>query len=114
MTPKQANEIQAALARKLITPAQAEALKHGDTCGQCGSTQHKTDACFYVRCSACQDTLVIPSHDPCFDCIKARHKAALTHKCSCPKRLKRPRTVTNKIRTWVSCDRCLGTIRQIS
>ena len=54
------------------------------------------------------------NHLICMGCVKARHRAAISHKCSCPKKLKRPREVTNKIRQWIACDRCLGAIKQLN
>lgn len=51
---------------------------------------------------------------PSMTVVKARHRAALTHKCSCGK-MKDP-TEVKKVgsRTWISCHRCLGTIKQLS
>ena len=51
----------------------------------------------------------------CMDCVKARHKAVMRNgKCGCRKADKRPREMGNKSRKWLGCDRCLGTIRQLS
>lgn len=53
--------------------------------------------------------------DPCMACVRARHKAVVNGgRCSCPKSMKKPRTVSNGNRTWVACDRCLGSIKQLS
>lgn len=48
------------------------------------------------------------------DVVRARHRAAMTHRCGCrskalPSELKRVGS-----RSWISCNRCLGTIRQVS
>jgi hypothetical protein len=48
----------------------------------------------------------------CMACTRARHRAAVTHRCSCG-RLRRPRQVSHLGRVWIACDRCLGTSRQI-
>jgi hypothetical protein len=65
-------------------------------------------------CEACQSPLgpFDTGYSVCMACARARHRAAVTHRCVCG-RLRRPRTVSTGIRTWVACDRCLGTIRQI-
>ena len=53
-------------------------------------------------------------NSPSMDVIKARHRAAVTGKCSCGV-LRDPREVSNGLgRRWLSCDRCLGTIKQLS
>jgi hypothetical protein len=54
--------------------------------------------------------LVLLDGKPCMDCIVARHRAAVTKRCSCRVLDRQPRTVTTPVRTWTSCDRCLGTI----
>lgn len=66
----------------------------------------------YAKCSGC-GTPTLAWNDPCWECVKARAKAAHTHRCTCPAKLKRPREVSNGIRRWVACDRCLGTINQL-
>lgn len=50
----------------------------------------------------------------CLPCTKARHKAAITKRCVCG--TKRRPTDVKRIgsRLWVSCKRCLGTIKQLS
>ncbi len=45
---------------------------------------------------------------------KARHRAAVTHKCSCGK-LRDPSDVKRiGSRSWISCERCFGQIKQLS
>lgn len=50
---------------------------------------------------------------PSMDTVRARHRAALSKRCSCGK-LRHPETKSVGSRVWVACKRCLGTIRQIS
>jgi hypothetical protein len=52
----------------------------------------------------------------CMPCTQARAKTVANRgKCTCPKTLKRPRTASNGLgRTWMACDRCLGSIKQLS
>ena len=68
-----------------------------------------------VVCSACGDHPVFRWADPCMDAVKARHRAAVTHKCSCGRKA-RPREVGTVPggRRWIACDRCLGTIKQLN
>jgi hypothetical protein len=55
-----------------------------------------------------------PWANPCMSCVRARHRGAVTHKCSCG-RLRRPSKL-NRVgsRTWISCLRCFATIKQLS
>ena len=50
----------------------------------------------------------------CLDCTKARHRAVVTGGCKCGK--KAIPTEVNRVgsRSWISCFRCLGQIRQLS
>lgn len=51
---------------------------------------------------------------PSMATVKARHRAAMTHKCGCGK-LKDPTEVKRVgSRSWISCHRCLGSIKQLS
>jgi hypothetical protein len=45
--------------------------------------------------------------------VMARHKAVLTHRCSCGK-LRDPVEKKAFSRHWLACLRCLGTIKQLS
>jgi len=51
----------------------------------------------------------------CLPCTMARAKAATTGgKCKCGRK-RRPREASNGLgRRWLACDRCLGSIRQLS
>ena len=51
----------------------------------------------------------------CLDCVKARAKAAFGGRCTCGKKRNENPTL-HKIgsRMWHTCDRCLGTTRQLS
>ena len=67
-----------------------------------------------IQCSGCLRP-VYPWADPCLACVRARHRAAVTHRCSCPKHLRRESGIKRAwSRTWISCERCLGTVRQLS
>ncbi len=48
------------------------------------------------------------------DVVKARHRAVMSHKCGCGK--KRDPSEIKRVgsRTWISCFRCLGQIKQLS
>jgi hypothetical protein len=70
-------------------------------------------------CEGClkeMDTMgFLQGYTICMDCVKARHKTVLRlGKCVCRKADKRPRETGNKSRKWLSCDRCLGTIKQLN
>ena len=57
---------------------------------------------------------VVIDGKPCMACITARMKAATNGgRCVCRKADKRPRTITTRSRSWVGCDRCLGTIKTL-
>lgn len=55
-----------------------------------------------------------PDGGPTIEVVRARHKAAVTHKCSCGK--KKDPTEIKRIgsRSWINCYRCLGQIKQLS
>jgi len=55
------------------------------------------------------------SYTVCMPCTQARQKAAVSGgSCHCG-RAKRPSEVHKHFsRTWISCLRCLGTIKQLS
>lgn len=48
-----------------------------------------------------------------FEIVKARAKAAHTHRCSCGSK-KEPKVVDLGFRSYESCERCLGVIRHLS
>lgn len=48
----------------------------------------------------------------CMGCVRARHKAAMTRRCSCRKAVRREVPKKHLGREWISCERCLGTVRQ--
>lgn len=65
-----------------------------------------------MKCSACG---IDSWHDICLSCVRARARVACGSKrCSCPKALKRERVIKTASRSWVACDRCLGSVRQLS
>lgn len=65
-----------------------------------------------MRCEACGEETHL---SPCFPCVKARHRAAMKKKCVCGKKKQRP-SEEKRVgsRRWISCLRCLETIRQLS
>lgn len=69
------------------------------------------DACL-EPCNPVEAAFSRPMH---MECVKARAKAAMTHRCSCGKK-KRPSEVHGlpRQRQWISCLRCLGTIEQVN
>jgi hypothetical protein len=67
-----------------------------------------------ILCPVCGlDGGLLALSGPCLACARARHRAAVTRRCSCPARLRQPRDVESRSRAWVTCDRCLGTIRTL-
>ena len=50
----------------------------------------------------------------CLTCVKARHRAALALKCLCGRQARQSDVHRVGSRTWISCLRCLGSIRQLS
>lgn len=67
-------------------------------------------------CSVCGKPggLVVLDGGPCMPCVRARHRAAITHRCSCgSQRIPAPLARIGS-RSWIACNRCLGTIRQVS
>jgi hypothetical protein len=69
-----------------------------------------------IICKDCgQDGGLLALSGPCLDCARARQKAAMSGRCSCPKRLRRESKVKRVgSRSWVGCDRCFGSVRQLS
>lgn len=68
-----------------------------------------------MKCPVCDTNAVTHPTQICMGCVMARAKTATTGgRCRCPKTLKNPRTVTTRSRSWVACDRCLGTIKQLT
>jgi hypothetical protein len=65
-------------------------------------------------CAGCNNPLgpFDAGYTVCMACTRARHRAAVTHRCACGK-LRRPRQLSHLGRVWTACDRCLGTIRQV-
>ena len=71
-----------------------------------------------MKCEGCLKELsvfdILQKYNVCLDCTKARHKAVFTGKCVCGN--KKRESDIHKIgsRTWISCLRCLGQIKQLS
>ena len=74
--------------------------------------------CAIVRhCHGCDRPLtgfLDELYDVCMDCTKARHRAVVNGKCTCGRKAKPGATCKAYSRTWIPCQRCLGTIRQVS
>ena len=52
---------------------------------------------------------------PSLDTIKARARVAFGKRCACgPKRDEEPAVHKSGSRTWTTCRRCFGTVRQMS
>lgn len=67
-----------------------------------------------MTCPVCSRPTMWADGKPCLACCQARAVAATDHRCHCTTPLRQPRTVTTPHRSWIVCDRCLGTIRSIS
>ena len=53
-------------------------------------------------------------NSPSMDVVRARHRAAMDHKCHCGS-LRDPSTEKRiGSRRWISCERCFGQIKQLS
>lgn len=65
------------------------------------------------RCSACSRLSI---HDVCWYCVKARQRAVVNRgRCVCGNdRIEHKDIHRAGSRTWISCDRCLGTVKQLS
>jgi len=50
----------------------------------------------------------------CLPCTRARHRAVLSHRCSCGRQRREAPESRIGSRRWVSCLRCLGQVRQIA
>ena len=51
---------------------------------------------------------------PSMEVIKARHLAVMRRKCCCGKEKDPSEVKGTGSRTWISCERCLGTIKNLS
>lgn len=62
-----------------------------------------------MTCDGCDQEFVnvFDAHPVCMICVRARAKAAFTHRCTCRSK-SRNKVVTNGVRTWKSCLRCLA------
>lgn len=69
-----------------------------------------------LGCTACGEPTILG--EVCFSCCKARQKAAMSNRCTCPKSKRRetaPQGAVGKKygRIFTSCERCLGAVSQI-
>ena len=66
-----------------------------------------------IYCQVCrQPGGILALSGPCLECARARQGAAMDGRCHCQRQLRQPREVSTRSRSWVTCDRCFGTIRQ--
>jgi len=50
----------------------------------------------------------------CMDCTRARARCVANHhRCTCGRK-GRARIIRTSFRSWVACERCLGTVRQLN
>lgn len=61
-----------------------------------------------MKCEGCGEAGLF---NVCMPCVKARHRAAVTRRCSCGRK-RREVLKAHLGREWISCERCLGTVRQ--
>lgn len=51
----------------------------------------------------------------CMDCTRARARAVANHsRCTCGNKARPTEVMRSGSRTWISCHRCLGSIRQLT
>ena len=50
----------------------------------------------------------------CMECTKARHHAVMKRKCCCGNKRQPTEVKKTYSRSWISCYRCLGQVKQIS
>ena len=50
----------------------------------------------------------------CMGCTKARHRAVVARKCCCGNKRRPTEVKSIGSRSWISCHRCLGQIKQLS
>lgn len=71
-----------------------------------------------MNCEGCDKPLdpvsVSGGYTVCFSCTKARHKAVLRRKCCCGRQKRPTEVMRTGSRSWISCHRCLGQIKQLS
>lgn len=75
------------------------------------------------RCEGCLKALsvfeAVAGYTVCMACVKARHRAAITHKCACGAGYRRYSDLHETHpgrdfgRKWYDCLRCLGQIKQV-
>jgi hypothetical protein len=68
-----------------------------------------------VNCPVCQVNSAYWDGTICMECVQVRARVASGNKrCPCRGRKQKPQTVETRSRSWVACDRCLGTIKQLT
>ncbi len=70
-----------------------------------------------MNCTGCEKELnpvEALRWDVCLDCTKARHRAVVAGGCKCGRKARPTEVLRTGSRTWISCHRCLGQIKQLS
>lgn len=70
-----------------------------------------------MSCPVCgkpADLFAIADGGPCMRCVRARARSAMDHRCHCGNQRIPGGVRSVGSRSWVPCDRCLGTIGQLS
>jgi hypothetical protein len=71
-----------------------------------------------MTCEACDKPLGVLEAmrwTVCMECTVARARAVQKRRCVCTKRQQRPTDIKRVgSRSWISCERCLGQIKQLS
>lgn len=69
-------------------------------------------------CDGCGAPMSMSEHAAgwtvCLECTKARHRAVLKRKCCCGRKRRPTEVMRTGSRSWISCHRCLGQIKQLS
>lgn len=69
-----------------------------------------------LTCQVCGKPggLVLLDGKPCMPCIRSRQKAAMDGRCHCGSQKIAGAKRSIGSRSWIPCERCFGTIRQVS
>lgn len=69
----------------------------------------------FGTCTGCLGPQDSPSYTVCMECTKARCRTATTRGgCKCGRKARPTEVKRVGSRTWISCHRCLGQIKQLS
>lgn len=68
-----------------------------------------------MTCEGCgREGLYLGQYTVCMACTRARQQAVLKRRCVCGNKRRPTEVKAVGSRRWISCHRCLGTIKQIS